>query len=149
MTTKPLNQKRYKLQSLISLGKINPRVWRLSEEQTLKALRARGFDVKKIKKMKYLQHQVCISYWDDKGGVCSGFFSYRIFERWQSAVEKLVYACNSLYEMHHNNKLIEYEFANYPYPIEIQAAIYETIESCTCQLTQLASYKRNSHLIAS
>ncbi len=149
MTSRPLNQKQCKLQSLISLNKIKPQVWRLSEEQILKALRDRGYDVQKIKKMKYLQHQVCISYWDDKGGVCSGFFSYRIFERWQSAVEKLVYACNSLYEMHHNNKLIEYEFANYPYPIEIQAAIYETIESCTCQLTQLASYKRNSHLIAS
>ncbi|WP_211293136.1 hypothetical protein [Brunnivagina elsteri] len=149
MTSKLFNQKRYKLQSLISLGKINPRVWRLSEEQILQALRAKGYDVQKIKKMKYLQHQVCISYWDTKGGVCSGFFSYRIFERWQSAVEKLVYACNSLYEMHSLSKLIEYEFTHYPYPGEIQAAISETIEACTCQLTELATYKRNSNLIAS
>jgi hypothetical protein len=149
MTSKPLNQKRCKLQSLISSSKIKPQVWRLSEEQILKALRDRGYNVKKIKKIKYLPHQVCISYWDGKGGVCSGFFSYRIFERWQCAVEKLVYGCNSLYEMHSLNQLIGYEFARYPYPGEMQAAISQTIETCTSQLVDLAGYKRNFHLVAS
>ncbi len=80
-----------KLQSLISNNKIKPEVWRLSESVIIETLKNQGFAVKKIKKIKYLKHQICISYWDEKGGVCSGFFSYRIFERWQCAVEKLVY----------------------------------------------------------
>jgi hypothetical protein len=138
-----------KVQSLISANKIKPEVWRLSESVIIETLRNRGLDVKKIKKLKYLQHQVCISYWDEKGGVCSGFFSYRIFERWQCAVQRLVYNCGSLYEMHCLNKLIDYEFARYPYPVEIEAAIRETIEACTSQLTELASYRRNQHLVAS
>jgi hypothetical protein len=78
----------------------------------------------------------------------SGFFSYRIFERWQCAVEKLVYGCNSLYEIHRLNKLIEYEFTHYPYPVEIEAAINETIEACATQLIELVSYG-NHHLVAS
>ncbi|WP_211293183.1 hypothetical protein [Brunnivagina elsteri] len=137
-----------KLQSLISANKIKPEIWRISESVIIETLKNRGFDVKKIKKIKYLKHQVCISYWNQKGGVCSGFFSYRIFERWQSAVEKLVYNCNSLYEIHRLNKLIEYEFTHYPYPVEIEAAINETIEACTTQFIELVSYG-NRHLVAS
>lgn len=149
MSTKLFNQKSYKPQSLISLNKIKPEIWRIDDARIIKALVARGYDVKKIKKIKYLKHQVCISYWNEKGGVCSGFFSYRIFERWQLAVQKLVYDCRSLYEIHSLSKLIEYEFAHYPYSIEMQAAINDTIVACTSQIVELASYRRNYNLAAS
>ncbi|WP_211293231.1 hypothetical protein [Brunnivagina elsteri] len=136
-------------QSFISANKIKPEVWRISEPVIIQTLKNQGFDIKKLKKIKYLRHQVCISYWNEKGGICSGFFSYRIFERWQHVVERLVYNCNSLYEIHRLNQAIAYEFTNYPYPVEIEAAINETIEGCTTQLTELASYKRNQYLVAS
>jgi hypothetical protein len=138
-----------KPQGLISLNKIKPEIWRIDYPKIITALLARGYDVKKIKKVKYLKHQVCISYWDDKGGVCSGFFSYRIFERWQRAVQKLVYDCRSLYEIHSLNKLIEYEFAHYPYSVEMQAAINDTIVACTSNIVEFASYQRNYRLAAS
>jgi hypothetical protein len=78
-------------QSFISANKIKPEVWCLGEPVIIQTLKNQGFDIKKMKKIKYLRHQVCISYWNEKDGVCSGFFSYRIFERWQRAVQKLVY----------------------------------------------------------
>ncbi len=56
--------------------------------------------------------------------------------------------CNSLYEIHRLNKLIEYEFTHYPYPVEIEAAINETIEACTTQFIELVGYG-NHHLVAS
>ena len=138
-----------KPQGLISLNKIKPEIWRFDDARIIKALMDRGYDVKKIKKVKYLKHQICISYWDEKGGVCSGFFSYRIFERWQRSVQKLVYDCQSLYEMHSLTQLIEYEFAHYPYSQEMQAAINDTIVACTSQIVEFASYQRNYNLAAS
>jgi len=148
MTSKLRKSNYCKSQSLISANKIKPETWHLHEISVLKTLRARGYDVQRIKKITYLKHQICISYWNKKGGVCSGFFSYRIFEYWQSAVQQLVQNCNSLYEMHYLNQLIEFELTHYPYPIEMQALINQTIEAYTSQLVELGSNKRNSHLVA-
>jgi hypothetical protein len=149
MPTKRLNQKSYKPQSLISLNKIKPEIWRIDYPKIIIALIARGYDAKKIKLVKYLKHQICISYWDEKGGVCSGFFSYRIFERWQRAVQNLVHYCKSLYEIHSLTQLIEYEFARYPYPQEMQAAINDTIATCTSDIIEFARNQRNYRLAAS
>jgi hypothetical protein len=149
MTSNLRNRTLNKPQGLITLNKIKPEIWRIDDARIIKALIARGYDVKKIKKVKYLKHQLCISYWEEKGGVCSGFFSYRIFERWQRAVQKLVNDCRSLYEIHSVNKLIEYEFAHYPYPIEMQAVINDTVVACTSNIIELASYQRNYNLAAS
>lgn len=147
MSTKLYNQNHRRNQGLIAANKIKPEIWRLSPVDIIKAINATGCKAKKIKKINYLKHQICISYWDEKGGVCSGFFSYRILERWQNAVQNLVYNCGSLYEMHYLSQFIEYEFAHYPYPYEMQAAIAETIEACTSQIVE-ASYKRNIDLVA-
>ena len=149
MSTKLFNRKSYKPQGLISLNKIKPEIWRFDDARIIKALIDRGYDVKKIKKLRYLKHQMCISYWDQKGGVCSGFFSYRIFERWQRAVQKLVYDCQSLYQIHSLTQLIEYEFAHYPYPQEMEAAINDTIVACISNITEYARDQRNYRLAAS
>ncbi|BAZ13971.1 hypothetical protein NIES4071_58110 [Calothrix sp. NIES-4071] len=37
-------------------------------------------------------------------------------------------------------------YNHYPYPIEIQEAINNTIETCTFELGALESYKQNRHL---
>jgi hypothetical protein len=132
--------------SFISANKITPHVWRLLEADIIEALNAQGYDVKKIKKISYLKHQVSISYWDNNDGVCSGFFSYRIFARWQYAVQRLVYNCGSTKELKSLSDLIEYEYNHYPYPIEIQEAINNTIETCLFELGALESYKRNRYL---
>lgn len=131
-----------KVQSLIAANKITPHVWRLSEGNLIEALNAQGYNVKKIKKISYLKHQVSISYWDTKGGVCSGFFSYRIFARWQQAVERLVYNCGSVRQLQQLSELIEYEYTHYPYPFEIQEAINNTIETCNSELTAFESYRK-------
>ncbi|RUT02099.1 hypothetical protein DSM106972_061740 [Dulcicalothrix desertica PCC 7102] len=131
-----------KVQSLIAANKITPHVWRLSEANIIEALNAQGYNAKKIKKISYLKHQISISYWDKNGGVCSGFFSYRIFARWQQAVERLVYNCGNTRELQRLSELIEYEYTHYPYPWEIQEAINNTVENCTCELTALESYKQ-------
>jgi hypothetical protein len=149
MSTKLFNRKPYKPQSLISLNKIKPEIWRIDYPKIIKALIDRGYDIKKIKKVRYLKHQICISYWDEKGGVCSGFFSYRIFERWQYAVQQLVQDCQSLYQIHSLTQIIEYEFARYPYSTEMEAAINDTIVSWTFNITEFARYQRNYRLAAS
>lgn len=128
--------------SLISANKITPRLWRLREAEIIEALNAQGYDAKKIKKISYLKHQISISYWDNNGGVCSGFFSYRIFARWQYAVQKLVYNCGSTTELKRLSQLIKYEYNHYPYPLEIQEAIDKTIDTCTFELSAIESDKQ-------
>ncbi|BAZ13969.1 hypothetical protein NIES4071_58090 [Calothrix sp. NIES-4071] len=110
MTRNLHNRKFRESRSLISANKITPHVWHLREADIIEALNVQGYDAKKIKKISYLKHQVSISYWDKNGGVCSGFFSYRIFARWQYAVQKLVYNCGSIRELQRLSKLIEYEY---------------------------------------
>lgn len=120
-------------QSLIASRKIKAESWRMSATEVQKALQAQGYKVKEIKKIRHLKHQICISYYDQQGGVCSGFFSYRIFERWQIAVETLVFQCDTLVELLRLKKLIEYEYSHYPYPVDMQDAINTAIETRTLE----------------
>ena len=93
-----LNQYRRKGRNLIASNKIKPEQWNISQTEAKEALKAKGYDVKQIKKIHCLKHQVCISYWDATGNICSSFFSYRIFARWQKEAEKLIYTCQTLRE---------------------------------------------------
>jgi hypothetical protein len=79
---------------------------------------------------------VCISYWDEKGNVCSGFFSYRIFTRWQIEVEKLIERCQTLKEWRHLNHIMQYEFAYYPYPRDMDNALHNALENRLCVLEE-------------
>lgn len=122
--------------SLISSGKINPH-WRLTEQEICQALSALGVKAITLKKVHYLKHQVCISWWDENGDVCSSFFSYRIFGRWQAQVERLIYSCQSLKELYILMGYIQYELDYFPYPVEIADAIALALENCKCQLQLL------------
>lgn len=126
---------RRKGQSLIASHRIKPEYWDIAETEALQALKAQGYDVKEIKKIRCLQHQVCLSYWDKKGNVCSGFFSYRIFARWQTEVEKLIDCCQILRDWQILNHIMQYEFAYYPYLSNIEYAIVSALENRLCMLT--------------
>ncbi len=89
--TRKKTQYRRQGQSLIAANKIKPQLWHISDPEAKEALIVQGERVQKIKKIRRLKHQVCISYWNEQGGVCSSFFSYRIFARWQNEVKKLIY----------------------------------------------------------
>ncbi|WP_017314791.1 hypothetical protein [Mastigocladopsis repens] len=123
-------------QGLIAANKIKPEKWHFSKAEAKEALQAQGCKVKEIKKIRCLKHQVCISYWDEKGNVCSGFFSYRIFTRWQIEVEKLIERCLTLTEWRHLNHIMQYEFAYYPYPKNIDNALHKTLENRLCVLEE-------------
>jgi hypothetical protein len=105
---------------LISSNRIKAEEWEISNAEAKDALNAQGYNVKEIKKIRCLKHQVCISYWDEKGGVCSGFFSYRIFKRWQVEVEEVINACQTLREWLMLAHIMKYEFAHYPYLKDIK-----------------------------
>lgn len=135
----------YKGQSLIATNQIRPyRTWCMSSRDITLALQAQGCKVRQIKKVRYLQHQICISYIDIKGGVCSGFFSYRIFERWLMGVKGLIRACSSLREWVQMNHNLQYEFAHYPYPSKMRDAISEELENRLCQLKASALDNENA-----
>ncbi|TVP63134.1 MAG: hypothetical protein EA343_08935 [Nodularia sp. (in: Bacteria)] len=123
--------KKYRRQgrNLIASNKIKPDQWNISDAEVKEALKVKGYDVKQIKKICCLKHQVCISYWDKKGNVCSSFFSYRIFARWQTDVEKLIYCCQTLKEWKKLNYVIQYEFAYYHYLSEIEDALSSALEN--------------------
>ncbi|KAF3885631.1 MULTISPECIES: hypothetical protein [Nostocales] len=121
---------RRKGQSLIASNKIKPEEWEISNAEAKHALKAQGCKVKEIKKIRCLKHQVCISYWDEKGGVCSGFFSYRIFTKWQVEVEKLVNACQSLKEWVLLDRIMKYEFACYPYLKDMEDVLRNALKNC-------------------
>lgn len=131
-----IRQYRRKGQSLIAANKIKPEKWDISNSEAKEALQAQGYNVKEIKKIRCLTHQVCISYWDEKGNVCSGFFSYRIFTRWQIEVEKLIERCQTLKEWRHLNHIMQYEFAYYPYPKNIDNALHNALENRLCVLKE-------------
>ncbi|MBE8986774.1 hypothetical protein [Nostoc sp. LEGE 12450] len=124
-----INQYRRKGKNLIATNKIKPELWNISEAETKEALKVKGYDVKQIKKIHILKHQVCISYWDVKGNICSSFFSYRIFARWQEEVEKLIYTCETLKEWAKLNYVMKYEFAYYHYPSEIEDTLHAILEN--------------------
>lgn len=53
-----INQYRRKGKNLITTNKIKPEQWNISEAETKEALKAKGYDVKQIKKIHRLKHQV-------------------------------------------------------------------------------------------
>lgn len=132
--TRKIHKYRRKGQSLISANKIQPELWHISHAEAKEALKAIGHNVKHIKKISKLKHQVCISFWDEKGGVCSGFFSYRIFTRWQREVSQLIYCCQTLNDWQELNHIMKYEFAYYPYEREMEDALNEELENRSCVL---------------
>ncbi|MBD6617267.1 hypothetical protein FNW02_15880 [Komarekiella sp. 'clone 1'] len=123
------NQYRRKGRNLIAANKIKPEQWDISKSEAKEALKAKGYDVKQIKKIHHLKHQVCISFWDAKCNVCSSFFSYRIFARWRREVENLIYCCQNLKEWAKLNHLMQYEFAYYNYPSEIENTLDTKLEN--------------------
>lgn len=122
-----INQYRRKNKNLIAANKIKPEKWCISNNEAQVALNSQGYKVKQIKKISCLKHQVCISFWDIKGNICSSFFSYRIFLRWQKEVENLISTCQIFKEWQKLNYLLKYEFAYYQYSSameeELQAAL--------------------------
>ncbi|MDP5339591.1 MAG: hypothetical protein NWQ28_13585 [Nodularia sp. (in: cyanobacteria)] len=131
MFRSPRKVKKYRRpgRNLIASNKIKPDQWNISDAEVKEALKVKGYDVKQVKKISYLKHQVCISYWDTKDNVCSSFFSYRIFARWQTDVEKLIYYCSSLKEWKKLNYIIQYEFAYYHYLSEMSDALSSALEN--------------------
>ena len=87
---------RHRSRSLIGTWRIKPEVLYISEQEAETTLNANGYEAKQIKKIRLLKHQVCISYWNNQGGTCSGFFSYPLFRCWQQAMERLIYDCLSV-----------------------------------------------------
>ncbi|MBD2772495.1 hypothetical protein [Iningainema tapete] len=136
--TRKINKYRRKGQSLISANKIQPELWQISNAEAKEALLAIGLNVKDIKKIHKLKHQICISFWDEKGGVCSGFFSYRIFARWQREVYRLIYCCVTLKDWQELSHIMKYEFAYYPYFCEVEDAINGELEYRLCVLNVTA-----------
>lgn len=136
--TRKIRQYRQKGQSLISANKINPENWHLSDAEIGQALKPLDITIKKVKKIRYLKHQVCISWWDEQGNVCSSFFSYRIFACWQAEVERLINACHTLKEFYRIIEYIQYDVEHYPYPLEMSDAVAIATENCECQLRAAA-----------
>ncbi|WP_066376389.1 MULTISPECIES: hypothetical protein [unclassified Anabaena] len=124
-----INQYRRKNKNLIAAKKIQPEKWCISKSEAQAALNAQGCNVKEIKKVHCLKHQVSISYWDIKGNICSSFFSYRIFSRWQQEVETLIAECQTLKEWQKLNYLLKYEFAYYHYPSEMAYRLQAALEN--------------------
>lgn len=131
MFRSPRKVKKYRRpgRNLIASNKIKPDQWNISDAEVKEALKVKGYDVKEVKKIRYLKHQVCISYWDAKGNVCSSFFSYRIFARWQADVEKLISYSQTLQEWKKLNHLIQYEFAYYNYLRQMSDALSTALEN--------------------
>lgn len=116
-------------QNLISKKKLQPITWKISHEDVKAALKRKGIEVKAVRKMTYLKHQVCISYWDAKNNPCSSFFSYRIFEMWATEVAKLITYCPTLREWQELNRLMRYEFKYYDYLPATENALRMALEN--------------------
>ncbi len=129
------NQYRRPGKNLISANKIKPYQWHISDAEAKEALQAKGYNVEQIKKIRCLKYQVCISYWDKKGNICSSFFSYRIFARWQKEVEKLIDDCQTLQDWTKLNHIMRYEFTYYYYLREIEYALHAALENRLCVLS--------------
>lgn len=130
---------RPKGQSLTAAGKIKPQQWNLSKDEAAEALRAIGIPVKEIKKIRCLRHQVCLSYWDEAGNVCSSFFSYRRFAQWQQSVEVLIGNCQSIPAWEQLGDIIEYDLLQFPYTVEMGNAIWDALKRHWYQLKAAAT----------
>lgn len=133
------NQPHPKGKSLIAVGKINPIQWHISRSEAAVALRKLGLSVKQVKRVNCLKHQVCISYWDTQGRVCSSFFSYRVFECWYEAVEALIYKCVTVEEWDSLGDIIEFELVQFPYPVAIADQIWENLKAHWYALKPIAA----------
>ncbi|MEA5583021.1 hypothetical protein VB620_16935 [Nodularia harveyana UHCC-0300] len=120
--------------NLIGSGKIEPNTWNISHAEVKEALQVKGYNVKEVKTITHLKHQVCIAYWDANGNICSSFFSYRIFARWQIEVEKIIYYCPNLLEWKRLNRIMRYEFAYYNYLHEMAELLRTALENRLCVL---------------
>ncbi len=129
MTRKKCNKSadRLKNQSLIAVGKISPIQWNITKSEAEIALKQIGLPVLEVKRVKCLKHQVCISYWNTDGKVCSSFFSYRIFERWQKAVEELIADCCTVEEWDNLGEIVEYDLVKFFYPVEMASQIWDAL----------------------
>lgn len=132
--SREINKYRRKGKNLISANKIKPQEWQISEPEAQEALQGKGYDVKQIKKIHCLKYQVCISYWDNKGNICSSFFSYRIFIRWHEEAEKLIDGCQNLKAWARLNHIMSYEFVYYNYLSEMEYALYQALENRLSEL---------------
>lgn len=124
---KQQQQQSKKGQSLISAGKISPIKWNISKSEAEIALKQFGIPVLEIKRIKCLKHQVCVSYWNTDGKVCSSFFSYRIFEHWQKAVEEVIATCCTVEEWDNLGEIVEYELVKFWYPVEMANQIWDAL----------------------
>ena len=115
--------------NLITSNRIKPDLWQLSSTEVKEVLRANGCDVKEIKKIRLLKHRVCISYWNQDGGVCSGFFSYRIFPTWLKEVEVLIENCPNFKRWQLLNWILKREFNCYPYPPDMKDALHNVLQN--------------------
>lgn len=120
--------------SLIAAGKINPIQWQITKSEAEIALKQLGLPVLEIKRVKCLKYQVCVSYWNTDGKVCSSFFSYRVFERWQKAVETLIQDCQTFEEWDSLGESIEYDLIHFPYPVEMADQIWDAFKDHRYQL---------------
>ncbi|MBV8886528.1 MAG: hypothetical protein JO235_21380 [Chroococcidiopsidaceae cyanobacterium CP_BM_RX_35] len=135
-----IRQYRFKGQSLTAAGKLHPERWKsIPKGEVARVLREnQGLSVKQVKKVHHLQHQICISYIDIDGNVCSSFFSYRLFESWQKAVESLIYTCSNLKELYNLRRIIQYDLYYFPYPSNIAGRISTVLESRFYELRMAA-----------
>jgi hypothetical protein len=122
-------QYRHRGKNLIAANKIKPEQWQISDAEAQAALQAKGYKIKQIKKINCLKYQICISFWDEKGNVCSSFFSYRIFETWQKETEKLICSCQTLQDLTKLNHIMQYEFAYYCYHTEVEIQLQAALEN--------------------
>ncbi|MFN6500396.1 MAG: hypothetical protein RMX65_025835 [Nostoc sp. DedQUE01] len=131
MFSKPRQIKKYrrKGRNFISSNKIRPEQWQISNREATEALNTKGYNIKQIKKIQCLKHQVCISYWDGAGNICSSFFSYRIFGRWQQEVENLIYTSQTLKECARVNYVMKHELAYYKYPSQMEDVLCAALEN--------------------
>lgn len=136
MFRSPRQVKKYRRpgRNLIAANKIKPDQWNISDAEVKEALKVKGYDVKQVKKISCLKHQVCISYWDAKGNVCCSFFSYRIFARWQTDVEKLISCCPTFKEWKKLSHIMQYEFAYYHYLRQMEETLSTALENRLCVL---------------
>lgn len=122
-------QYRHRGKNLIAANKIKPEQWQISDTEAKQALQATGYKIKQIKKINCLKYQICISFWDEKGNVCSSFFSYRIFETWYEEAEKLICSCQTLQDLAKLNYIMQYEFTCYYYHGNVEAQLQAALEN--------------------
>ncbi|MFN6561702.1 MAG: hypothetical protein RMY28_018165 [Nostoc sp. ChiSLP01] len=134
----PNKKYRRKGRNFITSNKIKPEQWQISNREAKEALNTKGYKIKQIKKIQCLKHQACISYWDEAGNICSSFFSYRIFGRWQEEVENLIYTSQTLKQWARVNYVMKHEFAYYPYPSQMEDVL------CAALKNRLHVLKRTS-----